>query len=385
MPGFFTLPRIAWGTGAVEQLSGLGAQRVFLLTEPETASTDPVRRIAEEFAKGGASVTSHTASGPLVRTTTVEALAALGRSAGPDWICAVGGGDLIDAAKAMRLRLELPGIPLEEVTPLTEFPPVPRSRLVAIPATSGRGREVSGTIALEREDGSPLEIFLRETAPDWAMVDPQLARWVPTGRGIEAGLPVLGQAIESLVSAWSNPFSDALAFDALLQSATHLPRLGRPMDDEIARERLHYAATQAGMAAANAQVGIAHALALALREPTGLSYDRLYGIVLPFAVEFSFRSARDRYEAISGVLASAAGEGGRIDLPLRLRTLLEMLKIPANLVAAGVDRTALWARRKEIVARLLRSPATLANPRVPSEGEAERLIELLLGGGPAGR
>lgn len=385
MPGFFTLPRIAWGTGAVEQLSGLGARRVFLLTEPEIASTDGVRRIVEEFEKGGASVTSHAAAGPLGRIATVEALAARGRETGPDWICAVGSGDLIDAAKAMRLRFELPDVALDEVNPLTEFPSAPRSRLVAIPATSGRGREVSGAIALEREDGSPLEIFLRELAPDWAMVDPHLARWVPTARGIDTGLPVLGQAIESLVSAWSNPFSDALAFDALLQSATQLPKLGRPMDDEVARERLHYAATQAGMAAANAQVGIAHAFALALREPTGLPYDRLYGIVLPFAVEFNFRSARDRFEAISGVLASAAGEGGRIDLPLRLRTLLEGLRVPADLVAAGVDRTALWGRRKEIVARLLRSPATLANPRVPSEGEAERLIELLLGGGPGGR
>ncbi|MHB1932736.1 MAG: iron-containing alcohol dehydrogenase, partial [Thermoplasmata archaeon] len=357
----------------------------FLLTEPEIAATDGVRRISEEFAKGGASVTVRAASGPLVRTATVEALVGQCREAGPDWICAVGSGDLIDAAKAMRLRFELPEIPLEEVTPLTGFPAAPRSRLVAIPATSGRGREVSGAIALEREDGSPLEIFLRETAPDWAMVDAQLARWVPTARGIDSGLPILGQAIESLVSAWSNPFGDALAFDALLQSATQLPKLGRPMDDEEARERLHYAATQAGMAAANAQVGIAHAFALALREPTGLSYGRLYGIVLPFAVEFNFRSARDRFETISGVLASAAGEGGRIDLPLRLRTLLEGLRVPPNLVAAGVDRAALWARRKEIVARLLRAPATLANPRVPSEGEAERLLELLLDGGPAGR
>ncbi|EQD48963.1 alcohol dehydrogenase, iron-containing, partial [mine drainage metagenome] len=110
------------------------------------------------------------------------------RSAGPDWICAVGSGELIDAAKAMRLRYELPTVALEEVTPLTEFPATPRSRLVAIPATSGRGREVSGAVALERADGSPLELFLRELAPDWAMIDPRLARWVPTGRGIDLGL-----------------------------------------------------------------------------------------------------------------------------------------------------------------------------------------------------
>jgi alcohol dehydrogenase class IV len=383
MPGFFTLPRVAWGTGAIEQLSGFGARRVLLLTEPEIASTDGLRRIAEEFEKGGASVTVHAASGPLARTTTVDALAGRARDTAPDWICAVGGGDLIDTAKAVRLRLERPDLTLDEVTPLTELPATPQSRLVAIPATSGRGREASGAVALDVEDGGPLEIFLRELAPDWAMVDPQFARWVPTARAIDSGLAILGQAIESLVSAWSNPFSDALAFDALLQSATQLPRLGRPMDDEIARERLHYAATQAGMAAANAQLGIAHAFALALRGPTGLPYDRLYGIVLPFVVEFNFRSARDRFEAISGVLASAAGEGGRIDLPLRLRTLFEGLRIPASLGAAGVDRSALWADRKAIVARCLRSPATLANPRVPSEGEAERLLELLLDGGRA--
>jgi alcohol dehydrogenase len=385
MPGFFTLPRVAWGTGAVEQVAGFGAQRVLLLADPDVAATDAVRRIEEEFTKGGASVTRWTVPGEPRRLSTAESLLGRCREAGPDWICAVGGGDLIDCAKAMRLRYELPDTPLDAVTPLTEFPANPRSRLVAFPSTSGRGREVSGSISLERDDGSPLELYLREVAPEWAMVDPQLARGVPTARGVETGLPILGQSIESLVSAWANPFSDALAFDALLQSASHLPKLGRPMDDEVARERLHYAATQAGMAAANAQLGIAHAFALALREPTGLSYDRLYGIALPGAVEFNWRSARDRFEAISGVLASAAGEGGRLDLSLRLRSLLESLRIPATLPDAGVDREAIWPRRKEIVSRVLRSPAALANPRVPSEGEAERLLDLLLGAGRVGR
>jgi alcohol dehydrogenase class IV len=380
MPGFFTVPRIAWGTGAIEQLAGLGAQRVFLLTDADVASTDSVRRIHEEFAKGGASVTEVTVRDPLPRPSSLAALLKRCRATGPDWICAVGDGELLDTAKALRLGWELPEIPLSSITPLTEFPETPKSRLVAIPSTSGSGSEVSASIAWEEDNGAPRDLYLRPLTPDWAMVDTRIARWMPTLRGIETGLPILGQSIESLLSAWSNPFSDALALDALLQAGTYLPRLGRPMDDDLARERLHYAATAAGMASANAQRGIAHAFARALREPTGLPYDRLYGIVLPFTVEFNFRSARDRCEAISAVLASAAGEGGRIDLPLRLRSLLEGLRIPANLVLAGVDRSVISSRRKEIVARVLSSPSTLANPRVPTEGEAERLLDLILDG-----
>ncbi len=378
MTGFFTAPRIAWGSGAIEQLSGLGARRALVVVDPNVGRRGGERRVVEELAKSDTHVEVVTGVEDPDRVEAVLRLKDRIASYAPDWVVVLGGGRTIDAAKAARLGAERPDLPVDQVTPVHEFPEIPRVRLVALPTTSGSGAEASWTVDLVAPDGTPIEIAHRALVPEWALVDAGLAAGLGADRIADGAFETLALAVEAYVSAWSNPFSDALALDAATTVARRLPHALRWSDDPDAKAALHYAATAAGLAASNAQRGVAHALARALLEPTALPYGRLLGILLPLVVEFDHPSARDRLEALS-IAVSSPEESGRTPLPVRLHRLAELAHLPATLRAAGVSVDRLESARESIVARTLRSSGVLANPRVPTPADVRGLLNAAIG------
>ena len=379
MTGFFTSPRIAWGPGALEQLSGLGARRASVVVDPAVATRKGHQRIVEELTKSETVVEVVEAGPEPDRVDSVSALAErLGRF-GPDWVVAVGGGRTIDGAKAARLLFEKPDLSLAGLTPVFELPDPPRCRLAAVPTTSGSGSEASWSVDLRSsEEDRPIEIAHRSLVPDWAIVDAEFAAGLSNELRRDGGLEALGQAVEAYLSAWANPFSDALALSVVRTVFERLPHVLKWSDDPDAKEAVHFAATLAGLAASNAQRGVAHALARALGPPTGLSYEILLAILLPRVLEFDRPSTRDRIEALALVVHTAED---RAPLPfeVRLSRLYEALRVPPSLEAAGVDRHRLETDRGRIVANTLRSPAVLANPRVPGNREVELLLDELWG------
>jgi len=383
MTGFFTAPRIAWGPGAIEQLSGLGAQRVTVVVDPAVASHPGPRRIAEELAKPGSAVEVVTAGPDGDRVEAVEGLAKRLKELTPDWLVAVGGGRTMDGVKAARLLLEKPDLSLSTLSSVLDLPDPPHCRLVAVPTTSGSGSEASWSVDLRTGSGETVELAHRALVPDWAIVDAGLAESLPNEVRRDGGVETLAQATEAFLSAWANPFSDALATSVVRTVFERFPHALRWSDDPDAKEAMHAAATLAGLAASNAQRGVAHALARALVEPTGLPYGRLLGILLPRVLDFDRPSARDRIETL-GLVAHAADDRAPVPFEARLLRLYETLRIPSSLAAAGVDRSRLDGVRPQVVANALRSPAVLANPRVPGAKEVESLLDAaFIGSGAA--
>ena len=382
MVGFVTVPSIAWGTGALEQLSGLGARRAAIVVDAAVASLEGTRRLIEELERGGASATvrSERAVGPSVGSA--GELAAWLRGVDPDWVVAVGGGTTIDSAKAARLLFERPELSLAAPPVDLALPERPRSRLVAVPTTSGSGAEASWAADLVGEDGAPLEIAHRSLVPDWAIVDPRFADGLPGPLRVAGALETAALACEAYVSAWANPFSDALATDAVRSVARRLPHAVRWSDDPDARAALHYAATAAGIAQSNAQRGLAHALARALVRPTGLAYATVLGLVLPSVLDFDRPAARERLEALAETLRLPNDPAG-LSVADRLRRLAVHVGAPTDLTAGGATAGSVAADRSRIVAETLRSPAVLANPKVPNAADVESLLAALLGAPPA--
>ncbi len=379
MTGYFTAPRIAWGVGAIEQLSGLGARRALVAVDPAVSRHEGTRRVVEELAKSDTSVEVVTLGPEPDRVDRIAELAARAARSVPDWLVVIGGGRSIDAAKAARFLAVLPDLRIESVTPMLDLPDPPTVRLAALPTTGGSGAEASATVDLTGPDGAPFEVAHRSLAPEWALIDPGFVASLPPPLVIDGALETAAQAIEAYLSAWANPFSDALAIDAITTVLERLPHAIRWSDDPDARASLQYAATSAGLAASNAQRGIAHSLARALVPATGLAYGRLLGILLGPVLEFDRPAARDRLETLGGAVARTE-ETYRLPFAGRLARLFESVRVPAHLEAAGVDRDRVDAARDAIVANALRSPAVLANPRVPSAGELAALLERTIRG-----
>jgi alcohol dehydrogenase len=384
MVGFVTAPSVAWGPGAIEQLSGLGARRAAVVLDPAVAGLEGPRRVVEELERAGTGVARIADARPSTAVGEVRALAERLRASDPDWIVAVGGGTTLDATKAARWLLERPELALERAPVDAAIPDRPRTRLAAAPTTSGSGAEASWSVDLFGADGAPFELAHRTLVPDWAIVDPRLAAGLSVPAVVEGALESAALACEAYLSAWASPFSDALAFDALRTVVHRLPHARRWSDDVDAREALHYAATEAGLAQSNAQRGVAHALARSLVRPTGLAYGTLLAIVLPAVLDFDRPSARDRLEELAAALRSPE-ETAAVPVAERLRRLASSSGVPVDLAAAGVPPARVVEDRARIVAETLGSPAVLANPRVPSAGDLEELLATVTGAGGAGR
>ena len=379
MVGFFTSPRVAWGPGAVEQLSGLGARRALVVVDSAVAAHRGQRRVEEELAKSETTVEVVAAGPHPERAASVTELAKKMSDFAPDWLVAIGGGRTLDGAKAARLVHEQPDLSLASPPPVLEMPDVPRCRLVAIPTTNGSGSEATCTVDLTSDGGEPFELTHRSLAPEWAVVDVAFAGTLPAELWRDGGVQALAQAVEAYVSAWSNPWSNALAISATRTVVERLPHALKWSDDPEAKEELVYAGTLAGLAASNAARGVAHALARALVVPSGLPYGRLVGLLLPSVLEFDHPSSRDPLETLGGIVRRA-DEATPVPIGARVRKLYESVRAPADLKSAGAPVEKLREETKTIAARALRLPGVLANPRVPSAADLEALLTTALNG-----
>ena len=155
--GYFTAPQIAFGAGAIEQLSAIACTRACLVVDPSLVDHDRTKRIIEEIGKTGATVevVDKVEIGPTL--ASIEPVVEDLRSFGPDWIVAVGGGSTIDTAKAGWVRYADPEVTLGSVTPLRDLGLRRKARLIAIPSTSGSGSEASWQAHLRDPEGRLIE------------------------------------------------------------------------------------------------------------------------------------------------------------------------------------------------------------------------------------
>ncbi|MDV3347180.1 bifunctional acetaldehyde-CoA/alcohol dehydrogenase [Leptothoe sp. LEGE 181152] len=312
----------------------------------------------------------------------------------PDVIIALGGGSPMDAAKVMWLMYEHPEVKFEGLAMrfmdirkrVYELPPLgEKAVLVAIPTTSGTGSEVT-PFAVVTDDRVGIKYPLADYAltPTMAIIDPELVRHMPKKLTAYGGIDALTHALEAYVSVLATEFTDGLALEAISLLIKYLPRAyhNGPNDPE-AREKVHYAATIAGMAFANAFLGICHSLAHKLGStfhvPHGLANALMISHVIrynatdaPFKQaifpQYEYPQAKARYAAIADVLK--LGGDSDDDKVNRLIAAIESLKqqvdIPGSLRAVLSDDEHTFFEHLDLMAeQAFDDQCTGANPRYP--------------------
>jgi alcohol dehydrogenase len=313
----FVLPtRVIFGDGCSrasgEHAARLGERRALLVTDPGVREAGAAEGVADALARAGLAVTVFDRVDPNPRVASVRAAADVARAAGCDVLVAVGGGSVIDTAKAVGLVLANGGDVVDYDFTLDEPRPIERpiTPLVAVPTTAGTGSEVTFwavvTDPARREKlgvGGPL------MAPAVALVDPALTRTLPPTLTAFTGLDALTHAVEALAATNAGPLSDLCAVRAVSLAATSLRRAVADGDDGAARRDMALASMLAGAAFTNADVGAVHCIA----EVVGGLYDLPHGLVcalyLPPVVEFSAPAAAESYAAVAEALG-AVGDAG---------------------------------------------------------------------------
>lgn len=305
----------------------------------------------------------------------VEAAAAVIVEHRAELIVAVGGGSVIDTAKAASV-LAKHGGRLHDYEGLYMVPG-PCFPVIAIPTTCGTGSEVSGgAVVMDHEAKTKIILGSPYLFPRIAMLDPDLLRSLPGHLVAFTGMDAMTHAVEAFVSTDHEPFSEALAIRAVEMLADNLPRAVAERNDTDALSKVQIAASMAGIAFTNAVLGATHAIAHSIGSLHGLHHGLTNAVALPYVMEYNLDSCPDRYAALAQALG--AERHGRTDFELalesvaRIREINRSIGIPSVFTELGLpgDETTVG----EIAEAAMNDPCLAFNPRPSEYADIEGLV-----------
>ena len=377
--------------------------RVFIVTDTSMVEFGFLSKITEElYARRNKVVIQLFCDvEPDPDITTVEKGAKMMDIFKPDTIIALGGGSVMDAAKGMWLFYEHPEVNFDDLKQkfmdirkrAFKYPELGRkTKLICIPTTSGTGSEVTPfAVISDKANNRKYPLTDYSLTPTVAIVDPEFTTNLPARATAMTGLDVLTHAIEAYVSVMANDFTDGLCLKAIQLVFQYLPRAVRDGKNDLeAREKMHNAATIAGMAFANAFLGMTHSLA----HKVGAEFHTVHGytcaVFLPHVIryngtvptklsvwpKYNHYCADKKYQEIAqllGLKADTPAEGVE-SLAQAVTELIRECGLDPNLCAMGISEEELEAKIDDIAVNAYEDQCSPANPRVPMVEDMKEMI-----------
>jgi alcohol dehydrogenase class IV len=384
---FFRSPEIVFGEGALDHLAQVQGTKALIVTDENIVGLGYVQQVQAKLSEAGleTAVFSDVEPNPSLQTTQRGARVALAYE--PDWIIGLGGGSCLDAAKSIWIQYERPDLAPDDVAPIGRLGLRQKAHLIAIPTTSGTGAEVTWPIVLsDLDEHRKLSIGHSENIADLAIVDPVFVLHLPAQVTADTGMDVLTHAIEGYTSNWHNDFSDGLCLKATQLVFDYLPRAyEQGASDPEAREKMHNAATIAGLGFGNSMAAAAHALGHSMGAILPIPHGRAVGLCLPYTIEFAVRGyLPTRYGEITRFLGlAAAGEDeAAARLAEAIRDLARRIAQPLSLREAGIAPDDFETQLPKLVDNALNDSVMTIAPRFPADEEVEQILRYIYDGRP---
>lgn len=303
----------------------------------------------------------------------VNQAADLARQAGADCLVSVGGGSVIDTAKGMAIVISEGG-KLEDYSgfQLLTHPITPH---IVIPTTAGTGSEVTWAFVIKDWEKNQKILYGDDyLMPNTAILDPVMTKGLPPALTATTGMDALTHAIEAIHAMQAEPVTDALAFGAIQMILEYLPVCVANGDDLFSRGQQQIAATMAGIAFSNAQVGLVHAMAHSAGALFKVPHGMANSILLPYVMQFNLEECPDRYAYVAR--AMGVHEKGMSDedaCNAAIDAIWEFtsgMGVPQKLSEVGVTEDGL-AEAAELT---LSDGALVYNPRMVMD--AEEVLEV---------
>ncbi|OLZ73376.1 bifunctional acetaldehyde-CoA/alcohol dehydrogenase [Streptomyces sp. IMTB 2501] len=408
-------PKIYFEPQSLRYLSSMpGVHRVTVVTDATMTRLGFVDRVSRVLQRRKEPVTLQIIDNvePEPSIDSVQRGAQLMRDFRPDTIIALGGGSPMDAAKVMWLLYEHPDVDFADMRQkfsdirkrAFRFPVLgTRARLVCVPTTSGTGAEVTPfAVISDPASGKKYPLADYALTPSVAIVDPLLTADLPPALAADSGFDALTHAIEAYVSVYANDFTDGLALHAIRLTFDNIEaavndRAARP----DAREKMHNAATIAGMAFGNAFLGIVHAMSHTLGATFHIAHGRTNAVLLPHVIRYNgslptkltgwpkyenYR-APERFQDIArtlGLPAASPSEGVE-SLACAVERLRDAVGIEPSFQALGVDERAFLDALPRQALNAYEDQCAPANPRMPMLNDMREIMRTAYYGEEPGR
>lgn len=356
----------------------LGANRVFMVTDPGIQALGLHCPLMEEIRRRGAALSLFSQVEPNPTTSNVEHGFAQAREFKPRLVVALGGGSAMDCAKAINILLARGGRVRDYAGSVPGGGPA-LLPLVALPTTAGTGSEVSPFLLIsDSETHAKIVIRDAQAIPKIAVLDPTLSLSLPPEATLYAGLDAMVHGFESYVAVGSQPYTQALALRAVELIFDNLPRVMSEPSDIEARGGMLVAANMAGMAFALSYLGLAHSLANALTKVAGVPHGKAVGMMISRVIRFNGEAAGEQYFKLAGHLLGRQCPDQPYAACEALANLVHCfgtsLGMPDRLGQIGIRAEQVPA----LVDEALRQATIKSNPRNPSAGELEILLRAAL-------
>lgn len=396
-------PKIYFKRGAVGfALRELcGRKKALIITDKPLFQLGYTKKITDVLEEMGIAFQIFSEVAPDPDTDTVNRALVMARNFEPDAIIALGGGSPMDAAKIVWLMYEHPEVKFDDLAMrfmdirkrVCMFPELgSKAYMVAIPTTSGTGSEVT-PFAVITDSATHIKYPIADYAlsPNMAIIDPDLVLTMPKGLAAASGIDSLTHALEALASILATPFTGGIAYEAIRLIFDNLAlSVNDGPNNPIARENMHYAATMAGMAFAQAFLGVCHSMAHKLGSayniPHGIANALLISQVVKFNSndrptkqgtfsQYHYPEGKRRYAKVAEFL----NLGGKNDdekvanLIKEIEKLKKSINIPASIKDWGVDEKVFLDNLDNLSELAFDDQCTGANPAYPLISEIKQM------------
>ena len=383
---------------ALEELkTELGKKRAFVVTDTFLYKNGYANCITDKLSEMGIAYHVFSDVQPDPTLANAQAGAKEMTEFEPDVIIALGGGSAMDAAKIMWVLYEHPDANFEDMAMdfmdirkrIFKFPKMgEKAYFVAVPTSAGTGSEVTPfAIITDQETGTKWPLADYELLPNMAVVDADMMMNAPKGLTCASGIDVLTHALEAYASIMASDYTDSLALKAAKLVFDYLPSAYKNgAKDPVAREKMANAACMAGMAFANAFLGVNHSMAHKLGAyhhlPHGIANALILTKVMRYNADptpkkmgtfsqYQYPHTLERYAEV----ARYCGFGGKDDkesfenLIKQIEKLKKIIEIKPTIADYGVKEEDFLATLDEMVENAFNDQCTGANPRYPLMSE----------------
>jgi len=279
-----------------KEIVNLGCKRALIMTDPGVRKAGLAQKVQDALVEFCVGIYDNIAQD--TDLDIVDAATAMARELKVDCIVSVGGGSVIDTAKAVCVTLKNGGKCNDHIAinRLQE----PQISHIVVPTTSGTGSEVTN-VAVIKSKKAGRKVFMVDPRiiPNTAILDPQFTLNLPPGLTATTAMDAMTHAVEALTSIMAQPICDGQALQAIRLIKENLPRVIANPKDEKARNQLQIAATMAGWAFTIAQVGLGHAMAHTVGILYNVPHGAACGIVLPAVMRFNVDFAADKLAMVA--------------------------------------------------------------------------------------
>ena len=394
---------------ALDELKNvMDKKKVFIVTDEFLFTHGYTKPITNKLEELGITYTTFSDVQPDPTLASAKEGAKLMDSFKPDCIIAIGGGSAMDAGKIMWVLYEHPEIDFMDMAMrfsdirkrVYTFPKMgEKAYFIAVPTSSGTGSEVTPfAVITDEKTGIKYPLADYELMPKMAIVDTDMMMDAPKGLTSASGIDAVTHCLEAYASMMATEYTDGLALRSIKTIFEYLPTAYENGQDVVAREKMANAATMAGMAFANAFLGVCHSMAHKLGAffhiPHGIANALMIDLVLRFNAsetpvkmgtfpQYSYPHTLRRYAEV----AENLGLGGNTDeeklenLIKAIDELKEKIGIKKTIRDYGVDEQEFLSKLDEMSKQAFDDQCTGANPRYPLIEEIKQMyLEAYYGG-----